>query len=73
MKRPEYTDKPYYTVAAISYYDTVTGTWVRESTEKTTTDDVESPTVSASRTGSFPIEGGFVGTFYQFNIAQTFH
>jgi hypothetical protein len=71
VKLPDYTDRPYYTVAAISYYDTTTGTWVKKSTGKTTTDDVESPTVPASRAESFPVEGGFVGP-YQFNTAQTF-
>ncbi|GLY88176.1 hypothetical protein Airi02_061050 [Actinoallomurus iriomotensis] len=71
VKLPEYTNSPYYTVAAISYYDAATGTWVKKSTEKATTDDVESPTVPAPRAGSFPIEGGFVGP-YQFNTAQTF-
>jgi hypothetical protein len=71
VKLPEYTNKPYYTVAAISYYDTATGTWVKKSTEKTTTSDVESSTVPAPGTGSFPVEGGFVGP-YQFNTAQTY-
>lgn len=60
-----------YTGHVITSYDTTTGTWVKKSTDKTTTDDVESPTVPASHAGSFPVEGGFVGT-YQFNTAHTF-
>jgi hypothetical protein len=74
VKLPEYTDKPYLTIAAISYFNTTTQQWTHKRTEQTTTADVESPTVPATNgcNGRFPVEGGFLGTFYQFDSAHTY-
>ena len=72
VKLPEYADKARLTVASISSFDEKTQQWVVRRAEQTTTADLESPTVPSTRGGEFPVEGGFVGTFYQFDSAHTY-
>jgi hypothetical protein len=72
VKLPENADKAHLTVASISYFDGKTQQWIAKRAEQTTSADLESPAVPSTRGGEFPVEGGFVGTFYQFDSAHTY-
>ncbi|MEV5748180.1 hypothetical protein AB0L00_10215 [Actinoallomurus sp. NPDC052308] len=72
VKLKKYSNRPLFTVAAISFSDKPHHK-VTKRAEKTTRSSVETPAVHnpSTRSGTFRVEGGFVGP-YQFDSVHTY-